>query len=86
MTKTYLVSEELLRQVLDTLDGTGRWATQQLRADSVAELRALLAKEPSEPIAYHFSKRSPFGMVVWDVGHAVHPDAIEYAPLYRKDA
>lgn len=44
------------------------------------------AEQPTqqEPVAYHFSRRTPFGQVVWDVGHAVHPDAIEWHPLVRQ--
>lgn len=35
-------------------------------------------------VAYHFSRRDSFGRVVWDVGHAVHPEAIEWHPLVRQ--
>ena len=50
--KTYLVSEELLRQVLDAFDAyykhTGFAAVE---ADA---LRTLLSKEPNEPVAWMF--------------------------------
>jgi hypothetical protein len=45
MSKTYLVSEELLRQVLDD-------ALKDDLYEVVNSLRTLLAKEPSEPVAW----------------------------------
>ena len=53
MSKTYLVSEELLRQVLDALDTANGFALDNncdgKFNDEIEALRALLSKEPSEP-------------------------------------
>jgi hypothetical protein len=59
MTKAYLVSEELLRQVLEGLKyGAMRiptGATGYAEAYGAIEaLRTILAKEPSEPVAWLF--------------------------------
>jgi hypothetical protein len=44
--KTYLVSEELLRQVLDDLEVVDGFSKSR------AEIRTLLAKEPNEPVLW----------------------------------
>ena len=48
MSKTYIVSEELLRQVLDALELPRMAAIERHKAGRT--LRTLLAKEPSEPV------------------------------------
>lgn len=54
--------------------------------DAMLAEKKELAQQPAQPrtVAYHFSRRDSFGRVVWDVGHAVHPDATEWHPLVRQ--
>jgi hypothetical protein len=53
--KTYLVSEELLRQVLDAIDERRALSGETAKEYYVAhQLRTLLAKEPNEPVAWMF--------------------------------
>ena len=79
MTKTYLVSETILRQVLDALDDCmdqhdkADWSAVDAR---INELRTLLAKEPSEPVAW----MTHTGVVF--VGGLKYGGEV---PLYRKD-
>ena len=50
------------------------------------ELIALRRRIADAPVVgYHFSRHDNFGRIVWDVDHAVHPDAIEYRPLISKE-
>lgn len=50
------------------------------------ELAALRQRIDDAPVVgYHFSRHDNFGRIVWDVDHAVHPDAIEYRPLISKE-
>lgn len=78
--KVYLVSEEVLRQVLDALiHHDGNYKLSRAAAERVEEamgtLRAILAKEPQEPVA-------------WYRMGAFFPqqEGDEREPLYRKDA
>jgi hypothetical protein len=50
--KTYLVSEELLRQVLDLLEQFRSELSWYQPCGPEQALRALLSKEPSEPVAW----------------------------------
>ena len=75
--KTYLVSEEVLQHVLDSLRNHV-WhhvptLSQKRDLENAAELlRTLLAKEPSEPVTT---------ATFYDEAGAEHDE-----PLYRKDA
>jgi hypothetical protein len=84
MTKTYIVSEEVLRQVFDAL----------MQADDCLEdrfcrllptIRAILASPPAEPVAWvdvGDLRGLGNGNSTW-----VHPeDQGRMIPLYRKDA
>lgn len=46
------------------------------------ELLSLKA-QAGEVVGYHFSYKTPFGHVVWDIDHAPRPDAIEVYPVVR---
>jgi hypothetical protein len=86
--KTYLVSEEVLRQVLDELVvQRDAWYTTsaaippQLK-QSIESLRTILAKEPSEPVAYLYEGEID-KFTDW-----FGDECFGYtcSPLYRKDA
>ena len=87
MSKTYIVSEELLRQVLDALHQFQKRESMDdlesfgYAADACEEsLRTLLAKEPSEPVAWCDA------MVQGIPTISYRPNEITDTPLYRKDA
>jgi hypothetical protein len=89
MNKVYLISEEVLRQVLDALGGL-QYATQNKEGRVMPEkyhvdaafaaketLRAILAKEPNKPVAWLDN----------EMGYAdSHKQFDDDIPLYRKDA
>jgi hypothetical protein len=92
MSKAYLVSEELLRQVLDALDEAslatlpdGTYCGKN--ADTADALHTLLAKEPSEPVAWAYF--TPEGALMYS-GNSKHfigylGNVYPCQPLYRKD-
>ena len=98
--KTYLVSEELLRQVLDVAVSGAANATDDetyRRADEMVEtINTILAKEPNEPVAWEYEcYRTVFiGGPMWvnelsPTPPPDDPDEVEFRnaiPLYRKDA
>ncbi len=82
--KTYLVSEELLRQVLGAFSEASWFLPDDSTAGMSCEvankaLRTLLAKEPSEPIAWMQNKTGC-------LRHDEKFDTSNWTPLYRKDA
>ncbi len=91
MTKTYIVSEEVLRQVLGSLEDLRELAMEanphwehKPHHYSTEALRAILSKEPNEPVAW-LSKTNEVVEGFWEefVGFNRNGDGI---PLYRKDA
>ena len=81
MTKTYIVSEEVLRQVVDALEyvipPTANEAEQRHYA-AIDKLRAILASPPSEPVAW---TRKMYGGVISDV---MKTREIEHAEKYAR--
>jgi hypothetical protein len=87
----YIVSEEILRQVLDALE--------EHEADAMTEeslgmathcadlLRTILASPPAEPMARAWRPNDKWGWSFDMRGLAVGlPEGYESVPLYRKDA
>ena len=79
--KTYVVSEELLRQVLGALGVANGFALDNncdgAFDDEINALSTLLAKEPSEPVAW---KDTNYGNL-----HHQTFDRLNDIPLYLKD-
>ena len=100
MTKAYLVSETLLRQVLDALEGCYEYmhkadydsSIDRKTQAGIVALRTLLASEPKEPFCFadHYG-----GENIRDSGVAVMKNAEDFkaystkmdriVPLYTKD-
>jgi hypothetical protein len=93
--KTYLVSEELLRQVLDAVVCGASYASavsgendRSVKAylDLGEALRTLLAKEPSDPDCY--VETDDDGDIAWGLDVCMSDDPSWFdnpIPLYRKD-
>jgi hypothetical protein len=82
--KTYLVSEEVLRQVLEIVQtkssGDSYLSLDEYKA--IKQVEILLAKEPSEPVAWAHKTNSR--AVLRSVGDTMETD--KWEPLFRKDA
>ena len=87
MTKVYLVSESLLRQVFKAIPNN---------EDAIRnQLRTLLAKEPNEPVAWEYDGESYFDGKKWyDTTDVTNSKEVadfksgtikKPTPLYRKD-
>ena len=80
----YIVSEEVLRQVLDALDDNmqdervGQWAQMSRAVGAISEI---LASPPAEPRAW--AHKTNTSAVLRSVGGTMETDMWE--PLYRKD-
>jgi len=93
MTKTYLVSEELLRQVLDALEEAMNNDDSMAKADRNREaqqpLIAILASEPKEPAAWAYQFYGPSGVWLNELGPNEPPSDEaafrEVTPLYTKE-
>ena len=91
MTKTYLIDEEVLRQVLEVIDNViADWDDMTITPDklkAVTTLRTILSSPPAEPVAWAWRPNDKWGWSFDMRGLAVGlPDGYEYVPLYRKDA
>ena len=83
MNKTYLIDEEVLRQVLDALDIGFDNNIYGVKHNDVCDvsnaLRAILASPPAEPVAWIKKTDSSD---IWQQ-EPKHPES--FIPLYRKD-
>ncbi len=81
MTKTYLISKELLQQVLDALKAClkeGEVTLQQYDASQV--LKVILASPPAEPVAWMYKDEWGYSSI-----QSVKADHCNPVPLFRKD-
>ncbi len=91
--KTYLVSEEVLRQVLDALEDLRNLAMEsnphwknKPHHYSTEALRTALAKEPNEPYAWAICWEDDEGHYGWRFSEPEEINGKTSFPLYRKDA
>jgi len=86
MIKAYIVSEEVLRQVLDALECVPE--DYKLSAeDEIHTLRTILAKEPNEPVAWIYTSDITGGHLYKSevLLQGLPANRMNYTPLYRKD-
>ena len=81
--KVYLVSEEVLRQVLDALENIGQTPWIDRKARAVDSLRTILASEPQEPVIWKIDTPESFWFQNWPEDHDTNETTS--IPLYRKD-
>ena len=97
MTKIYIVSEEVLRQVMDALErgvdiASDRNVERNLHipiVNAFENLRTILASPPAEPVAHMYPSTLSMFEDNETFGHAysipVGSPSEESVPLYRKD-
>ena len=76
---TYLIDEEVLRQVLDALEDKSRWSKECSLA--MEALRTILASPPAEPMAW--AHKTNTSAVLRSVGGTMETNM--WVPLFRKD-